>query len=180
MKNITQYFLALVFTLILGISAFASVKNFQSFEQIELTNYEFNEVPKAMFDQNFRWWQPQNSVEVIPANINDIMMTDGFRIYYNPAVVNQTPAKVVAFFLAHEYGHIIGRTSSEFQSDQFAARIYAQTDIGVVKAAIWHFYNIQGNMCNNTHGCGWQRSINIGQTAGFSEAEIGEIIRGNF
>jgi hypothetical protein len=144
-----------------------------------LTNSLAN-VPATVMDPNFRWWQPSQLVPLVPANIGDIMMTDGSRIYYNPQIVNQVPLKIQAFFLAHEYGHIYQRTSNEFQADQFAAQVYAQTDMSVVRAAVWHFYNIQGSMCDWSHGCGWQRALNIGQTAGLSRGEIENIIRGNF
>ncbi len=186
MKNIINKLTVLIMTLVLGTAAFANTTNllakneFQTRQSAIKNTYRTNDIPQAMFDTNFRQWQPDRPVPLIAANINDIMMTDGSKIYYNPAVVNRTPPKVVVFFLAHEYGHIYGRTSNEYLADQFAARVYAQTDIAVVKAAVWHFYNIQGNMCDQAHGCGWQRAQNIAQTAGFSREEYENIIRGKF
>ena len=186
MKTIIKQFTIALLTLIFGVNAFAAPANLTAAENLQnqtvISNntYRAGDVPQTVLDPNFRAWQPSQSVPLIPAQINDIMMTDGRVIYYNPVAVNQTPPKITAFFLAHEYGHLYGSTSNEFLADQFAARVYAQTDISVVEAAIWHFYNIQGKMCDMSHGCGWQRALNIGQTAGFSQPEIEAIIRGEF
>lgn len=187
MKRILRKLTILAFVLTAAVSTFANSIGGNNETNIDLNafltraeNPANNFVPQAVLDANFREWQPAERVPLIPAPINDIMMTDGRVIYYNPLIVNQVPPKIRAFFLAHEYGHIMGRTSNEFLSDQFAARVYAQTDKGVVKAAVWHFYNIQGNMCDASHGCGWQRALNIGKTAGFSQDEIENIIRGQF
>lgn len=180
MKNISRKIATVILVLVSALAAFAQkpqrALNVAESFKVGASNFG---IPAAVLDPNFRAWQPPHPVPVMPCQINDIMMTDGRVICYNPYIVNQVPPKIQAFFLAHEYGHIYGQTSSEFAADQFAARTYAQTDIGVVRAAIWHFYNMQGNSCDNAHGCGWQRAINIGQTAGFSQAEIQSIIAGN-
>lgn len=184
MKRILRNMTILTFVLAAAVSTFAnSFGGAQSKADLNAFLAPANttaNIPPAVLDWNFREWQPAQPVPLVPAPIGDIMMTDGRVIYYNPLIVNQVPPKIRAFFLAHEYGHIMGRTSDEFQSDRFAARVYAETDIGVVKAAVWHFYNIQGNLCDASHGCGWQRALNIGQTAGFSRKEIENIVRGQF
>ncbi len=181
MKGILRNLIILAFVLTAAVSIFANSSKTDLNAFLTRAAVPANgAVPPAVLDGNFREWQPEWQVPLVPAPINDIMMTDGRVIYYNPLIVRQVPPKIRAFFLAHEYGHIMGRTSDEFQSDQFAARVYAETDLGVVKAAVWHFYNIQGNMCDASHGCGWQRALSIGQTAGLSRKEIENIVRGQF
>lgn len=176
MTTIIKYAPILVFFFILEIAVFASSGSALESGSLPVSGT----VPAAVLSPDFTEWQPARPVPVIAAPINDIMMTDGARIFFNPNVVSRTPPKIVAFFLAHEYGHVIGRTSNEFESDRFAAHVYAETDIGVVKAAVWHFYNIQGNQCDQAHGCGWQRAANIAETAGLSLEEYRAVIRGDF
>lgn len=141
---------------------------------------QMSNIPPSVLDPNFRWWTPPIQVQIVPAAINDLMMTDGVRIYYNPYVVQSMPLKLQAFILAHEYGHIVQRTSHEPSCDAFAARMYADVDRSVVRSAIWFFHNVRGRDCNATHGCGWQRAQHIAQSAGFSRAEFEQAIYGNF
>ena len=150
MKTIIEKFTIALLTLIFGVNAFATpanltaVENLQNQTIISNNTYRAGEVPQTVLDPNFRAWQPSQPVPIVPAQINDIMMTDGRVIYYNPVAVNQTPPKITAFFLAHEYGHLYGQTSNEFLADQFAARVYAQTDISVVKSGGLAFLQYSG------------------------------------
>jgi hypothetical protein len=100
------------------------------------------DIPPEVLDPNFNAWQPPQPVRVVALpGLPDIaaVRTDmyGPFIVYNPVVVAQTPPKVDAFYLAHEYGHIYLNTANEVAADEFAARIYAQVDPSVVRAVAW-------------------------------------------
>lgn len=138
-------------------------------------------IPRSVLDPNFRQWQPPQPVPVIASySRQDVGWTDGRVIYYNPYIASSLPAKVLAFFLAHEYGHIYQRTGDEIASDEFAARVYARTDMSVVYAAIWHMANIQPYSGDWTHPIGLQRAYFIGQAAGLSRPQIEAVMRGQF
>lgn len=184
MNNLLKQFYVVVFVLSLAAFAFVSEadgktfgENFKARENVSIGDFGN---PPSVFDPNFRPWQPPRPIPVIPGQINDVMMTDLRIIYYSPARVRQLPPKIVAFILAHEYGHVYGQTADEFQSDQFAARTYALTDMSVVKANVWFFYNRMGNQCDYTHGCGWQRAENVAKSAGLTWEEYQSVIRGEF
>ncbi len=140
-----------------------------------------DDIPRSIFDRNFREWRPPRPVPVIPSFAqNDLAWTDGWAIYYNPRNTSQVPAKLIAFVIAHEYGHIYQRTGDEIASDRFAARTYAQVDISVAYAAIWHMANIQPYASDATHPPGIKRAFIIGQAAGLSRPEIEAVIQGRF
>jgi hypothetical protein len=120
-------------------TAFASVR---TTTQITLPAPVAVDIPPEVVDPNFNAWQPPQPVRVIPLpGLPDIAMVRmdayGPYIVYNPVIVAQTPPKVDAFFLAHEYGHIYLNTGNEVAADEFAAQIYAQVDPSVVRAAAW-------------------------------------------
>lgn len=188
MKTIYKQTAAFILTLILTATAFAApVKNLPATDESNNTQslnaetFKNGRIPPAVLDANFRWWQPPQPVPVMASFARyDIAWTDGYAIYYNPNIVSQVPPKIAVFFLAHEYGHIYGRTGNEVASDQFAAQTYAQVDMGVVYAAIWHMSNIQPNACDQTHPCGWQRAYIIGEAAGLSRAQTESVMHGEF
>lgn len=138
-------------------------------------------VPPSVTDTNFIMWQPDQPVPIYPSYARqDIGWTDGYVIYYNPYVASQVSAKVFAFFLAHEYGHIYQKTGNEIAADQFGGRVYARTDMSVVYAAIWHMANIQPYSGDWTHPIGLRRAYIIGEAAGLSRSQIETVIRGQF
>ena len=99
-------------------------------------------VSDSLWSTNFRQWEPPVSVPMFSSmGRADIAWTDGYVIYYNPMIASQVPAKVFAFFIAHEYGHVYGKTSNENAADVFAARTYSQTDKSVCQAFSWWMTN---------------------------------------
>lgn len=187
MKNTFLKTRAFFAILILAAAAFAApAANLRAGESKAVESYRaksfaYGRIPSAVLDSNFETWQPPQVAPTYPSYArNDIAWTDGYAIYFNPTIWGQVPPKVAAFFLAHEYGHVYGRTGSEIAADQFAARTYAQIDAGVVRAAIWHMANIQPNSCDQTHPCGWQRAYIIGEAAGLSRFETESVMRGEF
>ncbi len=96
---------------------------------------------------------------------NDTAWTNGYVIFYNPSISSQIPAKVAAFILAHEYGHIYWRTGDENASDAFAARVYAETDRSVCEATVWWMTNFP-NSGDATHLPSSMRAQNIARECG--------------
>lgn len=171
MTIFTKIINAIFLTLILSIAIFANSNNdFQTenFSGSKVNTVKSNKanIPYFVLDKNFRSWQPHQQVQLIPSYArNDTAWTNGYVIFYNPAIVSQTPAKVAAFVLAHEYGHIYQRTSNEFASDAFAARIYAQTDKSVCQAVVWWMINFP-NGSDATHLPSPVRAQNIARECG--------------
>lgn len=171
MTIFTKIINAIFLTLIFSAATFAnSNDNFQPENLLgsKVNAVKINKVniPYFVLDNNFRRWQPPQLVQMIPSyERNDTAWTNGYVIFYNPAIVSQTPAKVAAFVLAHEYGHIYQRTSNEVASDAFAARIYAQTDKSVCQAVVWWMINFP-NGGDATHLPSPIRAQNIARDCG--------------
>jgi hypothetical protein len=185
MNFLSRFFSTTVLVLALSMAAFASQKaagHQHDFSKQNAVNFlaanetytfavnNFNGIPQEVLDPRFRQWQPPFFVPIYQnPNLPDIAVAliDGYgaRIIINPVVASRIPPRVMAFFMAHEYGHIVLRTSNETACDEFAARAYAQTDINVVRAAIWWMMNFP-NQGDATHPPTYIRAQNIARAAG--------------
>lgn len=162
MKLFTKTIGTLLLTLALSAFAFGGSNfNGESFFETNRTD-----IPAFVTDTNFRWWQPPQPAPMYASYARaDIAWTDGYVIFYNPHFTSQIPHKVAAFVLAHEYGHIYGRTGNENASDAFAARVYSQTDKSVCQAAVWWMINFP-NPGDATHPPSRVRAQNIARECG--------------
>jgi hypothetical protein len=103
-------------------------------------------------------------------------------IYYNPTLLERVGPRLARFFLAHEYGHIVGghsggafgagdpdfplaRRAQELAADCYAAQRLAATDPGDIEAAI-HFFTLIGDFrFDDLHPSGSERAARIAACA---------------
>lgn len=108
-------------------------------------------------------------------------------IYYSPALLAQVGPELGRFFLAHEYGHIVGghtggalgagdpgfssgRRAQELEADCYAAERLASTDPADVEAAI-RFFTLTGDFrFDDLHPTGIERAARIAVCAAIPRA----------
>lgn len=108
-------------------------------------------------------------------------------IYYSPTLLAQVGPQLGRFFLAHEYGHIVGghtggalgagdpgfssgRRAQELEADRYAAERLASTDSADVEAAI-RFFTMTGNFrFDDLHPTGSERAARIAACAAVPRA----------
>ena len=103
-------------------------------------------------------------------------------IYYNPGLLDHVGPRLARFFLAHEYGHIVGghgggafsagdpdfslaRRAQELDGDCYAAQRLASSDLADVAAAIRFFTLIGGFRFDDLHPSGTERAARIAACA---------------
>jgi hypothetical protein len=135
-----------------------------------IATFAISDIPPEVLDPDFIAWQPPYTVRMFAnPRLSDIAVAgaDAFGPYivYNPVIVSQVPPRIVAFYFAHEYGHIYLGTSNENAAAAFAAQTYAQVDPRVVRATAWWMTYVP-NGGDFTHPPSPVRAVNICRVSG--------------
>jgi hypothetical protein len=110
-------------------------------------------------------------------------------IYYNPGLMEHVGPRLARFFLAHEYGHIVGghgggafsagdpdfslaRRAQELDADCYAAQRLAASDLADVAAAIHFFSLIGGFRFDDLHPSGNERAARIAACAAIGPVQV--------